>query len=328
MRGLRAGEKVFKSFSWAVRAPTEGLAEIRLRITVDQEHSSTYLSQHRAEVCGRGRSRDAPLMVGEHDDHAFCGPHFVVFTSFCLAVCLLVGRYVLGAIKRGGHGDSFPRGCQLSENRPAGAAIRSCRDAWACMCRAGARTGSMCPRATELAQRSRRPGSRMRRRQGGRPGGPLPGVTRRSGTGRWCPARGTDRGGHENARGNGEGTTSHRQGPELARVDPLPAGRGAAPDQPIPLLTRAEMSGSERRGGDSNPRWTDSPYRFSRPAHSTALPPLRGAADNKLEHSAQPWRMGRCAFGAPAFSAGRRRTRAACRRTRRPAAPTGPGAGG
>jgi hypothetical protein len=26
---------------------------------------------------------------------------------------------------------------------------------------------------------------------------------------------------------------------------------------------------------DSNPRWTDSPYRFSRPAHSTALPPLR-----------------------------------------------------
>jgi hypothetical protein len=31
-----------------------------------------------------------------------------------------------------------------------------------------------------------------------------------------------------------------------------------------------------RRGGDSNPRWTVSPYRFSRPAHSTALPPLRG----------------------------------------------------
>src|SRR4051794_37497599 len=32
---------------------------------------------------------------------------------------------------------------------------------------------------------------------------------------------------------------------------------------------------TQRRGGDSNPRWTDSPYRFSRPAHSTALPPLR-----------------------------------------------------
>ena len=31
----------------------------------------------------------------------------------------------------------------------------------------------------------------------------------------------------------------------------------------------------KRRGWDSNPRWTQGPQRFSRPPHSTALPPLQ-----------------------------------------------------
>jgi hypothetical protein len=131
---------------------------------------------------------------------------------------------------------SFRWGCQLSEDRLAGAAIRSWREAWARSWRPGAKTGPMCARAIELAQRAQRPGSRPPGRQGRRPGGLLPGVIGGSGTRRYRPTRVPDREDRETAPGNGQGTTSHKHGPELARVDPPSGARTAAPDQTILLL--------------------------------------------------------------------------------------------
>ena len=49
-----------------------------------------------------------------------------------------------------------------------------------------------------------------------------------------------------------------------------------------PPVGLAKTGANVRRGGDSNPRWTESPNRFSRPAHSTALPPLQGQDADKV----------------------------------------------
>ena len=84
----------------------------------------------------------------------------------------------------------------------------------------------------------------------------------------------------------------------------------------------------QRRGGDSNPRWTDSPYRFSRPAHSTALPPLRwGRRNGSRTRLGRPEIRTRREPG-PLSAGGGRRTPAEARRTPRPATRSPLGAGG
>src|SRR5947209_1708283 len=92
-----------------------------------------------------------------------------------------------------------------------------------------------------------------------------------------------------------------------------------------PTTTNAPgTAGTERRGGDSNPRWTDSPYRFSRPAHSTALPPLRWG---RPKGSARPGRERRGGHVGTSAGGGRR-TSEAGRRPPRPAARFAPAGDG
>jgi GFO/IDH/MocA oxidoreductase family protein len=76
-----------------------------------------------------------------------------------------------------------------------------------------------------------------------------------------CAARGvvlaTDRmprsGAGETSPGNGQGTTSHKSRPALARVDPSPRVCAAAPNQPIYLLIDEKQGVLAERGGFEPP---------------------------------------------------------------------------
>ena len=86
-------------------------------------------------------------------------------------------------------------------------------------------------------------------------------------------------------------TGDRRSGTRSARASATNAGLGETHvpthEGPITWDICRELR-HRRRGGDSNPRWTESPYRFSRPAHSTALPPLQGTSATKSSGSGGP----------------------------------------
>jgi hypothetical protein len=77
----------------------------------------------------------------------------------------------------------------------------------------------------------------------------------------------------------------HRRAPHHARSpkclgdrSPRPTAPGARVPSAIHRASRTRpvrvcrpISGPKRRGGDSNPRWTDSPYRFSRPEQTPEI---------------------------------------------------------
>ena len=88
-----------------------------------------------------------------------------------------------------------------------------------------------------------------------------------------------ERAGSERALGGtAGGTTTRKRGPTVACVDPqthrcpkaLPRGYLAAQD--------GKTAVSSGEGGIRTPDGRKRPYRFSRPAHSTALPPLRSTS--------------------------------------------------
>jgi hypothetical protein len=84
--------------AWPVLAPSERLAQIRLRVAVDEQHAPAGLGEHRAEVGRRRRLGDAALVVGQYDHERgaravravltdrFTALYLYIYTSVYLAV--------------------------------------------------------------------------------------------------------------------------------------------------------------------------------------------------------------------------------------------------
>ena len=196
-----------------------------------------------------------PLVAGENDHQS--RSYTAVFTSICLAVRLAVWRYVLGGVERDRHGAS--RGLGWSAERGAGHGGGDPFGQKRCMRTrsASAETGLWRAVSSELAQRSATPGRRARRWHPRRHfrwrGGRLAAVSRAS----RASSRGAPHGRRvdvlETPAGNVRGTTSHKPGPTLTRVDPPRGARTATPDQPVSLQIGKKQVVLTERGGFEPP---------------------------------------------------------------------------